>query len=111
MTLWEYAAITLVLKLIAVISSTFIILMVSSKHKNSLIAMLFSLFLLAAPAALFCMDMDYMQYLSFLPLTIPNMMLTVNGRTTCVAYLAVAAISAVFQCLFQAEIRLDELNR
>ena len=66
---------------------------------------------MAARAALFCMDMDYMQYLSFLPLTIPNMVLTVNGRITCVAHLAVAAISAVFQCLYQAEIRLDELNR
>lgn len=95
MSLWEYVTITLALKLIAMVSSTLIVLLVSSKSKNGLIAMMLSLFLLAAPVALFCMGMDYMQYLSFFPLTMSNMLLTVNGRFTYVAYLAVAAISAV----------------
>lgn len=100
MSLWEYVTITLALKLIAVISSTFIVLLVSSKSKNGLIAMLLSLFLLTAPVALSFMGLGYMQYLSFLPLTMPDMLNEEYGKVLCMMYCVVSGFCIWSACWF-----------
>lgn len=93
--IWGYIVMQFCFELFSVLSSTLIILAISVKHRNGLISMLLSVFLLVVPIVLYFMGMQVMQYVSFLPLILSgSMLMTKSGIIICVIYCIVAALSA-----------------
>lgn len=99
--IWGYTAILFGLRLLAIISNTAIVLLISSVNKNSLISMLLSIFLLAAPIILSFMGINLTQYFSLLPLAQAGTSFTDSGKfIICMLYTGAAISSICFICPF-----------
>ena len=99
--IWGYTAILFGLRLLAIIGSTAIVLLISSVNKNSLISMLLSIFLLAAPIILSFMGINLTQYFSLLPLAQAGTSFTDSGKfIICMLYTGAAVSSICFICPF-----------
>lgn len=97
--IWGYTAILFGLRLLAISSSTVIVLFISSVNKNNLISMLLSIFLLTVPILLYFMGINLTQYFSLLPLIQAGMSFTDFSKfIICMLYAGIAIASVCSIC-------------